>query len=136
MEQKTYTKRTNARRAGVQAGFPREAIEITVHKLPEGIRFGWRLEDAAATRMTTQSMPRKTERNERHGVRRPRSGGLCAAVWEWLDANPDVTVKEAKAVAPSKNWNLNNVACEYYAWRKFNDIRSDRVEEGNHPQAG
>ena len=49
MEQaKTYTKRENARRAGVAAGVPAELVEITVHKSAEGVRFGWKAMEAPA----------------------------------------------------------------------------------------
>jgi hypothetical protein len=60
------------------------------------------------------------QREERNGVKRRRAGGLCAQVWDWLDKHPTATVKEAKAVAPEHGWNVNNVTCEFYAWRKFN----------------
>ena len=52
-------------------------------------------------------------------MKRPKAGGVCAAVWAWLDANPAATLKEAKAVAPAHGWNANNVSCEFYARRKF-----------------
>ena len=49
MEQaKTYTKRENARRAGVAAGVPAELVEITVHKSADGVRFGWKAMEAPA----------------------------------------------------------------------------------------
>lgn len=38
----TYTRRENARRAGVEAGVPRERIKITVHKSDGEVRFGWK----------------------------------------------------------------------------------------------
>ena len=62
----------------------------------------------------------KVERVEQNGVKRPKDGGLCAAVWAWLDAHPGATIKDAKAAATDHGWNENNVACEFYAWRKFN----------------
>lgn len=130
MEQaKTYTKRENARRAGVAAGVPAELVEITVHKNGDEVRFGWKAMEApaAAEPVVTTSKPKKAatpkvERVEQNGVKRPRDGGLCAAVWAWLDAHPDATIKDAKAAAPGNGWNENNVACEFYAWRKFNGI--------------
>lgn len=120
----TYTKRTNARRAGIAAGIPSERVAITVHKNGDQVRFGWS-ESATPVKkaMTTAS---KSEANavqvERNGVKRPKAGGLCAAVWEWLDANPVATLKEAKAEAPKNGWNVNNVSCEFYARRKFMDV--------------
>jgi len=126
MEAKTYTKRENARRAGVAAGVPAELVEITVHKSADGVRFGWKQKEAVApviptTKPKKESVP-KVEREERNGVKRPKDGGLCAAVWAWLDANPTVTIKDAKAAATDHGWNENNVACEFYAWRKFNGL--------------
>lgn len=129
MTDKTYTKRENARRAGVAAGVPAELVEITVHKSAEGVRFGWKQMEAPATAdaVLTTSKPKKAaaprvERVEQNGVKRPKDGGLCAAVWAWLDAHPDATIKDAKAAAPENGWNANNVACEFYAWRKFNGV--------------
>ncbi|HGK6886968.1 hypothetical protein I5K51_20925 [Pseudomonas aeruginosa] len=135
MEAKTYTKRENARRAGVAAGVPAELVEITVHKNGDEVRFGWKqmeapapvAEGAPADAVVTTSKPKKAaapkvERIEQNGVKRPKDGGLCAAVWAWLDVNPGATIKDAKAAAPGNGWNENNVACEFYAWRKFNGI--------------
>ncbi|MCX9155347.1 hypothetical protein OPU71_04345 [Niveibacterium sp. 24ML] len=131
METKTYTKRENARRAGVAAGVPAELVEITVHKNGDDVRFGWKQmeapEPAAADAVVTTGKPKKeaapkVERVEQNGVKRPKDGGLCAAVWAWLDAHPEATIKDAKAAAPENGWNENNVACEFYAWRKFNGI--------------
>lgn len=131
MEAKTYTKRENARRAGVAAGVPAELVEITVHKNGDEVRFGWKQMEATAPAasepvVTTSKLKKvaapKVERVEQNGVKRPKEGGLCAAVWAWLDANPGATIKDAKAAAPGNGWNENNVACEFYAWRKFNGI--------------
>lgn len=131
MTAKTYTNRTNARRAGVAAGVPAELVQITVHKNGDEVRFGWKEREAPAPAVVepvvTTSKPKKehapkVEREERNGVKRPRAGGLCAAVWAWLDVNPGATIKDAKAAAPEHGWNENNVACEFYAWRKFSGI--------------
>ena len=152
MEAKTYTNRNNARRAGVAAGVPAELVEITVHKNGDEVRFGWKekrppagaAQGAANTppATATESVPvaapvavqgvttskakkaaaPKVERVEQNGVKRPKGGGLCAAVWAWLDANPTATIKDAKAAAIDHGWNENNVACEFYAWRKFNGV--------------
>ena len=126
MEAKTYTKRVNARRAGVAAGIPSERVKITVHKNGDEVRFGWK-ESAtpvkeAVTTATPKAKPAPVQQVEQNGVKRPKAGGVCAAVWGWLDTNPGATVKDAKAVAPVQGWNPNNVACEFYAWRKFNGI--------------
>lgn len=141
METKTYTKRTNARRAGVAAGVPAELVEITVHKNGDEVRFGWKQMEApapaAADAGVTTSKPKKAatskvERVEQNGVKRPKDGGLCAAVWAWLDANPTATIKDAKAAAPENGWNENNVACEFYAWRKFNGLSRTTAVKNDH----
>lgn len=136
---KTYSNRNNARRAGVQAGVPSEHVEFTVHKSPEGVRFGWKqkpplttgapLADAVVTTVAQGATPApkanqlqraRVQRIEQNGVKHPAPGGQCAAVWEWLDANPAATLGDAKAAAVDKGWNPNNVACELYQWRRFN----------------
>lgn len=117
----TYTRRENARRAGVAAGVPSERVAITVHKNGDEVRFGWKESATPVKRekVTTASKVPKVEQEECNGVKRPKAGGVCAAVWAWLDANPAATLKEAKAAAPAHGWNENNVSCEYYARRKF-----------------
>ena len=136
MEQaKTYTKRENARRAGVAAGVPAELVEITVHKSADGVRFGWKAmeapapvaEAAPADAVVTTGKPKKEPkpkivRVEQNGVKRPAPGGLCAAVWEWLDENGNCMPKDLKPVAEAKGWNLNNAQIELYQWRKFSGI--------------
>lgn len=146
MEATTYSNRTNARRAGVAAGIPSEYVEITVHKNGGEVRFGWKVKaDASAVQQPTKGVastvgapatetppvraPRALHyREDRNGVRRPRTGGLCAQVWDWLDAHPTATVKDAKGVAPDHGWNVNNVACEFYLWRKFNGVSGRQVK--------
>lgn len=111
MEAKTYTNRNNARRAGVAAGVPAELVEITVHKNGDEVRFGWKAKQPPASAAqgaastpaatATESEPvapavavqgvttskakkaaaPKVERVEQNGVKRPKEGGLCAAVW-------------------------------------------------------
>ena len=157
MEQaKTYTKRENARRAGVAAGVPAELVEITVHKNGDEVRFGWKAKQppasaaqgaantpaatatesepvapAVAVQGVTTSKPKKAaapkvERVEQNGIKRP-GPGKCLEVWEWLDANPTATVKQVREVAPSKGWNESNCQIEFYQWRRFNGI-SGRVK--------
>lgn len=119
----TYTRRENARRAGVAAGIPSERVALTVHKDGDEVRFGWKESPTPVKKaVTTASKVAKVEQEERNGVKRPKAGGACAAVWAWLDANPAATLKEAKAAAPAHGWNENNVSCEFYARRKFYGI--------------
>lgn len=135
MEQaKTYTKRENARRAGVAAGVPAELVEITVHKSAEGVRFGWKAmeapapaaEGAPADAVVTTSKPKKAaapkvERVEQNGVKRP-GPGKCLEVWEYLDQHGNMKPKDLQPVAEAKGWNINNASIELYQWRKFNGI--------------
>lgn len=136
MEARTYTKRTNARRAAVQAGIPADRVVITVHMEGDGVRFGFldgnagrgcvsgvappavpmpQTPNAEVERQSTGRAPLEV----RNGVRRPAFGGVCRAVWDWLDANPTVSAKDARAAAADHGWNKNNASSEYYAWRKF-----------------
>lgn len=64
----------------------------------------------------------KIKREERNGVKRPKAGGLCAAVWEYMDAHGNCTFKDIKPTAEASGWNLNNVKAEMSAWRKFNGL--------------
>ncbi|WP_454756889.1 hypothetical protein [Cupriavidus campinensis] len=136
MTTKTYTKRENAKRAAIAAGVPTELVQITVHKNGDEVRFGWKAMQApvgpaqvaastaaaSATRSRPVAAPAAPQREVRNGVKRPRAGGLCAQVWEWLDAHPGATIKAAKAAAPEHGWNENNVSCEFYTWRRFNGL--------------
>jgi hypothetical protein len=134
MTAKTYTKRENARRAGVAAGVPAELVEITVHKSAEGVRFGWKQmeapepadEGAPADAVVTTGKPKKepapkVERIEQNGVKRP-GPGKCLEVWEYLDQHGNMTPKDLKPVAAEKGWNENNALIEMYGWRRFNGI--------------
>ncbi|HEP9942615.1 TPA: hypothetical protein VDW49_001908 [Pseudomonas aeruginosa] len=132
MEQaKTYTKRENARRAGVAAGVPAELVEITVHKSAEGVRFGWKAMEAPApaaeaapvvpTGKPKKAAAPKVERVEQNGVKRP-GPGKCLEVWEYLDQHGNMKPKDLQPVAEARGWNINNAQIELYQWRKFNGI--------------
>jgi hypothetical protein len=130
MEAKTYTKRENARRAGVASGVPAELVEITVHKNGDEVRFGWKQMEApapaAADAVVTTGKPKKeaapkVERIEQNGVKRP-GPGKCLEVWEYLDEHGNMKPKDLQPVAEAKGWNINNVQIELYQWRKFNGM--------------
>ena len=130
MEAKTYTKRENARRAGVAAGVPAELVGITVHKNGDEVRFGWKAMEApapaAAEPVVTTSKPKKAaapkvERIEQNGVKRP-GPGKCLEVWEYLDQHGNMKPKDLQPVAEARGWNINNASIELYQWRKFNGI--------------
>jgi hypothetical protein len=70
----------------------------------------------------------KPARLEANGVKQPKAGGLCRAVWDYCAGVKEATgvlptVKEVKAHAQAVGWNLNNASIEYYAYRKFAGIR-------------
>lgn len=129
----TYTRRENARRAGVEAGVQAERIKITVHKNKGEVRFGWKevapsgdtgwLQQRPATSTTLPAAATKTRtsrpQSESSTPKRPKAGGKCAVVWDHLDANPTTTVKELREAATGQGWNLNNAICELYAWRRW-----------------
>jgi hypothetical protein len=133
MDEATYTRRENARRAGVAAGVPAERIKITVHKGSGEARFGWkevdpsngdmgRVQRRRSARATPTAATPETRavppRSESSTPKRPRAGGKCAAVWGYLDANPTTTLAELRAAAAAQGWNVNNATCELYAWRR------------------
>jgi hypothetical protein len=129
---KTYSSRSNARRAGTAAGNPTKLVQVTVHQSSHGVRFGWRVRQVAvAVKAPEQAAKAVLARRRgagpgeaRNGVRRPREGGACRAVWNWLDDHPSTLVKELKVVAVERGWNLNNAVSEFYAWRKFSGTSS------------
>jgi len=128
---KTYTKRTNAKRAGVQAGIPEDQVEITVHKEKGEVRFGFKQKEhtvapaqatAAAKPVSAPKAPAE-QREARNGVKRPRAGGACARVWEHLDKHGDMAVTDIKAWAEKEGLNPGNAAIEIYQWRKFTGVK-------------
>jgi hypothetical protein len=71
----------------------------------------------------TAGLKIEKDREERNGVKRPSEGGLCRAIWDWLDTQPGASAKDVKAKAAEMGWNPNNASIEYYQWRKFNGVR-------------
>jgi phage gp16-like protein len=65
---------------------------------------------------------KRESQEERNGVKRPRAGGLCAQVWEYLDQHGNMMPKDLKQAAAEKGWNENNASIELYGWRKFNGL--------------
>jgi hypothetical protein len=76
----------------------------------------------------------KGVREERNGIKRPNPGGLCAAVWDYLDEKGNVTPKEIKLVAESKGWNPNNAQMELYQYRKFHGITKNQQKSNITPE--
>jgi hypothetical protein len=64
---------------------------------------------------------------EQNGIRRPKPGGKCAAVWEICDAlsyelQQAVSVKPVIEAAEAAGLNPNMARSNYAVWRKFNGI--------------
>lgn len=77
----------------------------------------------AAIKAAQKQAPKtRAPRIVQNGVKRPGPGGLCAAVWDYLDEKGNCSPKDMKPVAEARNWNYNNVRIELYQWRKFNGI--------------
>jgi hypothetical protein len=57
----------------------------------------------------------------------PREGGKCWAVWnacdKFAEAGEYVTVKRVREHAAQNNWNLSNASQEFYAWKKFRNVK-------------
>jgi len=77
-------------------------------------------------RATSKGLVIEKNRPVQNGVKMPSAGGLCRAVWDYLqnevDHGRDVTAKSVKAHAAQVGWNTNNASIEFYAWRKFNGV--------------
>lgn len=116
----TYSNRSNARRAALQAGIERDRVEITVHKLPDGVRFGFA--EGGATGSDTNNVAAisliRNFTNEK-AIRLPPSGGVCRAIREWIAKNPQATFRDIKVVGLEMGWNRNTVARQFYESRKL-----------------
>ena len=70
----------------------------------------------------------KSTLEERNGIKRPREGGKCAAVWAALDdvvsKGEQPTSKDLRELVTKKGWNQNNASIELSRWRRFNGIAS------------
>jgi len=72
-----------------------------------------------APRLAKVAPAPKSPREERNGVKRPKPGGKCAAVWSHLDDHGNMEAKDLREVATAKGWNVNNALIELSVWRKF-----------------
>ena len=62
-------------------------------------------------------------REECNGIKRPSIGGVCREIWDFCDAQAKTpALKEVKAQAVVKGWDLVTTAIQYYQWRKFSGI--------------
>lgn len=119
MDTLTYTKRTNARRAAVRTGLALDQIEITVHKLPGEIRFGWRqIEQPAVTTENDRLSLAAAAQGVRAAGRRPSAGTICSLIWDWLDEHPAATLGDTKVAGNKFGWNINTVTRQFYLQRR------------------
>lgn len=74
------------------------------------------------------------ERLIQNGVKYPKPGGKCEAVWKFLDQHGNMSPKEVKVLAKSFGIDPNNAQVELYQWRKFhghNKVKSsDKFTSG------
>jgi hypothetical protein len=74
-------------------------------------------------RGTSKGLKIEKNRPMQNGVKMPSEGGMCRAVWDYLqaecDAGREVSAKLVKAHAVQVGWNTNNASIEFYNWRKF-----------------
>jgi hypothetical protein len=81
----------------------------------------------------------KTDRIIQNGVKRPKEGGLCAAVWTDLDkllaSGTEPTTAQVKELAVVRSWNVNNATAELSAWRKFNGISRSVLKAPRKPKS-
>jgi hypothetical protein len=113
METHMSKKKQSAKTATKKAGKPKAAVAAV---LPEQVQ-----------PVAQPAVAPKAAREERNGVKRPKPGGKCAAVWEHLDNHGNMEAKELRAVAEAKGWNVNNTLIELSVWRKFNGIAKPRT---------
>ena len=66
----------------------------------------------------------QADREERHCVKRPSDGTICARIWAWCDDQRAISnVPSAKALRAALT-DVDNTTCtvQFYRWRKFNGI--------------
>ena len=75
----------------------------------------------------------------KNGARQPGEGTKCRAVWDTLDdlvknrkvgendlyGAKDIMVVDARILAETNDWNMNNTVIEFYQWRKFHGLGKD-----------
>lgn len=96
------------------------AAAVTAESVPTMVTTATAAEPAPAA-APVAAAPRKPAPpvDERNGVRKPREGGVCRRVWDWLDANPAAGSKDLKAWATGEGLNANNASIELSRWRKY-----------------
>lgn len=108
----------------MQGRLDRNRVDITVHKFDGGVRFGWKERVALAGGAITTGSKCDTLVAEvpisRNGIKRPKAGGVCSAIWEWLDRNRQADLRYVKRVCLEAGWNINTVTRQYYEHRRFN----------------
>ena len=84
-------------------------------------------EAAPATAPKAEAKAKRPPAVEQNGVKRPRAGGLCAAVWELTEKLADKgelpSIGVVKVAAAEAGLNPTNVSIEYYRCRQFHGVR-------------
>jgi hypothetical protein len=119
----TYSNRSNARRAALQAGLDRDRLEIIAHKSGDEVRFAWRekipVVREGMSRVGGLDVLLPAKIIHKNGIKRPKAGGVCADIWKWFDLNPNATMSDVKIVGIEMDWNVNTLKRQYYEYRKF-----------------
>lgn len=62
-------------------------------------------------------------RETRNGIKEPKPGGKCAAIWRQMDSmvkrGKEPHVADARTFAEKKGYNVANAQIEFYRWRAF-----------------
>jgi hypothetical protein len=84
-----------------------------------------------AKRAKPETVTTLAPREVRNGVKKPREGGTCHAVWAALDAMREKgsppTSADLRELATKKDWNWNNCSIELSRWRKFHGLAAVRA---------
>lgn len=59
---------------------------------------------------------------EKNGVKKPRPGTKSACLWTLFDENINIPQNETFRIAIDQGYNIFTVACQFRAWKIFNEI--------------
>lgn len=76
----------------------------------------------------TKGIKIEKDRAEQNGYTRPSKGGVCARIWEHLDAyqaehGTAQPIREVKEWATANGVSTVTASVQYYQWRRFNGYR-------------
>lgn len=107
----------------------KKLLALTAALLP--LRAGTDEAENSSTEGTTQA-PVVTQMPEQNGVRQPRPGTNCAAIWDMATAMSNerkatVAVGDLIDAATAAGFNVATIKTQYARWRKFHGVEG-RVE--------